>query len=285
MFDALKLLGSMAETQSAPSAGNRISTAMDRGGGGGLLQQIMTHLGGAGAGQGQGGGLGALLGGAARPGPASGGAFGPGGVPAGGLAGVLDSFARMTERAANAPGQEIRSNNPVAVGGLGTLAGALLGGGRGALGGGLLAVLGSLAYQAMQSQSAAAPASVAPAGEADLQRRAMLVLRAMIQAAKADGQVDPQETQRIMGKLDEHGQGAEARAFVADEMRRPIDIPALVRDVASPQEAAEIYAASLMAIEVDSQAERDYLDDLARALRLPPDAVGRIHSSLGMMSV
>jgi len=88
------------------------------------------------------------------------------------------------------------------------------------MGGGLMAVLGSLAYSALQSQGTenasasaigGAPGPMAPNGQADMQRKATLLVRAMIQAAKADGQVDQQEMQRIMGKLDAHGHDDAAR--------------------------------------------------------------------------
>ena len=276
MFDALKVLGALAEHQSTPSAANRFGTAVQTGSGGGLLQQVMAQLGGGGA----------------QPGPGAmpGAPFGSGQTQ-GGLGGMLGNFADLAKRAAGSPRQELGSNNPAAVGGLGALAGALLGGGRGAMGGGLMAVLGSLAYSALQSQGAtgASPAgapgtagAIAPSNQTDMQRKAMLFIRAMIQAAKADGQVDQQETQRILGKLGDIGNDAEAREFVASEMRRPIDIASLVRDVSTPQEASEVYAASLMAIEVDTQAERDYMADLARALNLPGPVVAQIHSALGV---
>ena len=276
MFDALKVLGAMAEHQSTPSAANRFGAAVQTGSGGGLLQQVMAQLGGGGA----------------QPGPGAmpGAGFGSGQAP-GGLGGMLGNFADMAKRAAGSPRQELGNNKPAAGGGLGALAGALLGGGRGAMGGGLMAVLGSLAYSALQSQggAGAAPAgapgmagAVAPSNQTDMQRKATLFIRAMIQAAKADGQVDQQETQRILGKLGDVGNDAEAREFVASEMRRPIDIASLVRDVTTPQEASEVYAASLMAIEVDTQAERDYMADLAQALNLPGPVVAQIHSALGV---
>lgn len=283
MFDALKLLGSMAENQSGSSAANRFGAAVQQGSSGGMLQQILGKFGGPSAQQGS----------SNNP---FGGPMGQSGSPApnpaqGGLGGMLGNFAEMAKRAAGSPRQEIENNNPAAVGGLGALAGAFLGGGRGAMGGGLMAVLGSLAYSALQNQGAgaatanpvgAAPGPMVPSSQGDMQRKAALLVRAMIQAAKADGQVDQQETQRIMGKLDEHGHDSEARDFVASEMRRPIDIAGLARDVTTPQEATEVYAASLMAIEVDTQAERDYLADLAGALRLPSSAVTQIHSALGL---
>ena len=121
MFDALKLLGSLAESRSAPSAASRFGAAMQPGAGGGLLQQVMAQFGG---GQ-QGSGM------------APGGSFAPGqsqgGQTQGGLGGMLSNFAEMAKRAAGSPRQELGNNNPAAVGGLGTLAGALLGGGRGAM--------------------------------------------------------------------------------------------------------------------------------------------------------
>ncbi len=282
MFDALKLLGALAEHQSAPSAANRFGSAVQTGSSGGLLQQVMAQLGGSGAQQGPG----AMPGGMAGPGAA----FGSGQAQ-GGLGGMLGNFAEMAKRAAGSPRQELGNNNPAAVGGLGALAGALMDGGRGAMGGGLMAVLGSLAYSALQGQggAGASPAggpgmtgAMVPSNQTDMQRKATLFIRAMIQAAKADGQVDQQETQRILGKLSDVGNESAAREFVASEMRRPIDIASLVRDVTTRQEASEVYAASLMAIEVDSQAERDYMADLARALNLPGPVVAQIHSALGV---
>lgn len=273
MFDALKLLGSLAENRSAPSAANRFGAAMQPGSGGGLLQQVMAQFGGA-----------AQQNPNAVPGGSAPGQ--QGGQAQGGLGGMLGNFADMAKRAAGSPRQELGNNNPAAVGGLGALAGALLGGGRGAMGGGLMAVLGSLAYSALQSQGVAGASpgvgGAAPSSPADVQRKATLLIRAMIQAAKADGQVDQQETQRVLGKLDAGGNDGEARDFVANEMRRPIDIAGLARDVSSPQEASEVYAASLMAIEVDTQAEQDYMADLARALNLPGPAVAQIHMRLGL---
>jgi uncharacterized membrane protein YebE (DUF533 family) len=64
-------------------------------------------------------------------------------------------------------------------------------------------------------------------------------------------------------------------------MSRPVDVAGLAAAAHDPQEAAEIYAASLLAITVDSQAERDYLARLAVALRLPPEAVTHIQAKLG----
>jgi len=49
-----------------------------------------------------------------------------------------------------------------------------------------------------------------------------------------------------------------------------------------PNLAAELYAASLMAIEVDTPAEKAYLADLASGLGLSPDVARRIEEMIGL---
>lgn len=275
MFNALNLLGSMLQQRAAPSAGQRVGTAFSQGGPlGGLLSQF----GGSG---GSGGALGGLM----------------GALSSKGRDPDMDRqrFMETARQAVSNPGQEIKNNNPLAIGGLGALAGTLLGGGQGAVGGGLLAVLGSLAYSALQSgQSGGAAAPAGASGgyarpgpdEApyDAQHRATLVLRSMIQAAKADGQIDQAEIERITGKIGEGSpaDAAEARAFVLQQMAGPPDMAGLVREVRSPVEAAEAYGAALLAIEVDTPAEREYLQRLARELGLQPGTVAHLHGSLGL---
>jgi uncharacterized membrane protein YebE (DUF533 family) len=202
---------------------------------------------------------------------------------------------------------QAQSSGSLKAGGLGALAGAMMGtreGGsplRGAISGGLLAVLGKIAYDALQNRdqgqpaatgsapapgwTPAAPAISAPASaSADDQSTAHLLLRAMLSAAKADGQIDATEMQRIMGKLDEAGADAESKNLLVEEMRGPPDIDALAREARTPELAAQVYAASLLAIDVDTDAERDYLQRLAGALRLDADTVRRLHFAVGAPS-
>ena len=217
-----------------------------------------------------------------------------------GSRGALGGLAGMAENLFGDASRSVKRGDPLAVGGLGALAGAVLGGGRGAMkgavGGGILALLGGLAMSALRNQTGAAsgPDQLAkeaplglrepqdPAEETELERTAQLVLRAMINAAKADGQIDQGEMQRIVGRLEEAGADDEARAFVLDEMRKPEDLDGLLRDVRSPEVAVEVYAASLLAIEVDTPAERDYLRRLAERSNLVPGTVQRVHEALGV---
>jgi uncharacterized membrane protein YebE (DUF533 family) len=175
--------------------------------------------------------------------------------------------------------------------------GSLLGGGRTGAGfsGGAMGLLGMLASAAMQhfgsAQGGARQGSAQPGlaedaapyeggARGDDNSRAMVMIRAMIAAAKADGEIDPQERQRILGRLEQAGADAEAQAFVRDEMARPTDLQAIVSAVDSPHTAIEAYAASLFAIDVDTPAETAHMQKLAQALRLDPALVRELHENL-----
>ncbi len=144
------------------------------------------------------------------------------------------------------------------------------------------AALAGLAYKAyqtwQQNQSAtAAPTSTDPQGTGFLPTAAaarddlsLVLLRAMISAAKADGHIDAAEQQKIFTRLDTADLDTEAKAFVIDEMRKPLNIDAVVADATSPERAVEIYAASVLAIEADDPSEQAYLAMLAARLKLDP---------------
>lgn len=185
------------------------------------------------------------------------------------------------------------------------VAGAVLGGnasqGNAGAGMGSMAVFGSLAAQAlemakgmmsgggptggMDDQSAVISGMRVPQTPQEQQQvldMALLTIKAMMNAAKADGQVDEQEKARLLGKLQEGGISAEEQRFVTEEMQKPIDLDGLVRAVPNQQAAAQIYAASLMAIEVDTDPERHYLADLAAKLNLDPNVVTYLHKAVGL---
>ncbi len=109
--------------------------------------------------------------------------------------------------------------------------------------------------------------------------RALLLLRAMIAAAHADGALDEDERRRIMEGED--GGGAPEAAILADELAHPLDVEELCAIVKSPAAAADVYAASLMAIEVDTAEERDYLASLAAGLALDANTVADLHDRCG----
>ena len=56
-------------------------------------------------------------------------------------------------------------------------------------------------------------------------------------------------------------------------MKRPADLNRLVNDIPDEAVAAQVYLASLFAIEVDTQAEIDYLRQLAQGTGLDTGVV------------
>ncbi|GGH29717.1 Uncharacterized membrane protein YebE, DUF533 family [Cribrihabitans marinus] len=118
-----------------------------------------------------------------------------------------------------------------------------------------------------------------PAGAA-MEAQAKLMLRAMIQAAKADGQIDPQEKAAILDQLGDDI-SAEERAFVQAELDAPVDVMGLAADAGAPMKA-QIYATSLAAIRVDNANEAAYLRQLATALGLSDADRDQIHAHMGV---
>ncbi|SPF80205.1 DUF533 domain-containing protein [Pseudoprimorskyibacter insulae] len=113
----------------------------------------------------------------------------------------------------------------------------------------------------------------------DSEQMASLALRAMIQAAKADGTIDEAEKVRILDTVGDAD--AEDIAFIEDQLNAKVDIAGLAADTPEPLKA-QVYSASLMTIRVDTEAEAAYLNKLAKALDLPETAVNMLHLQMGV---
>lgn len=118
-----------------------------------------------------------------------------------------------------------------------------------------------------------------PAGAA-LEAQARLMLRAMIQAAKADGEIDPDEKAAILGELGDDI-SEEERAFVQEQLDAPLDVQGLA-DEAGSLMREQVYATSVAAIRVDTAQESGYLRSLAEALGLSGETCARIHAQMGV---
>ena len=156
---------------------------------------------------------------------------------------------------------------------------------------GALAMIGGLAYKAMQNYQAGKPlitgattTEPAPAGsgfepDAVTHDAAVHYIQAMVAAASADGRIDAAEHDRIIGGLKQAGLDSEAEAFLANELNNPRSVQDLARSLRSPQEAAQIYTAARIAITVDSPAEKQFLKSLAQALEINPTLAAHIDAT------
>jgi uncharacterized membrane protein YebE (DUF533 family) len=141
-----------------------------------------------------------------------------------------------------------------------------------------LAGLGTLAYKAYQKNGGKMPKSaqeligVLKGDKAEA--RAEILIRAMVAAAKADGDIHEDE----MALIKAHDASSE------DALKMAINQPADPRAIAalsdSDQTAREIYAVSARVANGLSPKERDYLDHLAMALNLDPELAARIETDV-----
>ena len=136
------------------------------------------------------------------------------------------------------------------------------------------------AKQAAQGMAPAAPATPAttappsPPSFAQLpapqqEAHSWIMLRAMIAAAKADGHLDERERGLVETELHRLEADPSLRARVDAELRRPVEPAEVAAGVDTPEQAAEVYLASVLVVDSTSTMERAYLDALAQQLRLP----------------
>lgn len=188
---------------------------------------------------------------------------------------------------------------------VGGVLGLLLGGSRmrrlagGALGYGGAAVLGALALRAYQNyQQGRAVQPAAAFTDADLARLnesslphtlpaadgtpfELLLMRAMVGAAKSDGHIDAHEQQHVFEQVERMGLDAEAKAAVFELLAKPLDLSRLDASVGSEAQRAEIYLAARLATDGGHAGERAYLDALATRLQLPPQLRAHLDNQAG----
>ncbi len=280
MVDTVKILGALlgGGNMSSGSGANILKSVLGAamsggqqggGSGGGLGDLLGSVLGGAQQQQSSGGGLGGMLGSMLGKG---------GGQSGGGLGGMLGSVLGGG------------SAQQQSAGGLGDILGGVLGGGsQGPSGGGgadLSDLIGSALNQFGHSEQAAQRGEPAPSfdvhspnhNQNQMADQATIMIRAMVNAAKADGRVDKSEQEAILGKLGSVTQ--DEIAFINNELAQPLDVRGFAQSVPKGLEN-QVYAMSLMAIDLDSQAEAKYLHELGQSMDISPQTANQIHSQLG----
>lgn len=295
-----KGVGAVMKQHQQKSGQPTTRTTQTRSGGGGLLDDLLGNNTSGTSGGSISDMLGQVLGGkSSRSGAGTGRPYGgPNSAGAsGGLGGILDSLTNSARGKGGSGGlgdllgqltggsKQTRTGSASGSGGLGDLLGGLLGGAAGgAAAGGLArkgsqdtndASFGELFNDAVSNNG---EPEVAPTPEQNAV--AGLMLKAMIQAAKSDGKIDDAEKQRLLGHLGEDLDEDE-RNFIREQMATPVDAQALAREVPNGLEA-QVYLMSLLAIDLDSQAEAQYLNDLAKALGVDQGTVNQIHSEAGV---
>lgn len=165
---------------------------------------------------------------------------------------------------------------------------------------GALAAVGGLAWKAYKQYSEQKPTTTKPTSPRtfDFTPAAMpeqsfneviddnhtdgqlLLMRAMIAAAYADGHIDDTERQKIFAQVDTLELSAQEKAMLFDELRKPMQLSELVNAVPNAQMGIEVYVASASAIDLNQSISKHYLEALANQLCIPNELIDNIHQQL-----
>ncbi len=158
---------------------------------------------------------------------------------------------------------------------------------------GAAAALGGLAYRAYSNYRAGQPVgadtsaqsvpSVTPTplpAATAANDHALLLVRAMIAAALSDGVIDEAERSAIVGRLAAAGIGSEEQRFLDGEMAKPMSPTQFAEAAKAPEQRAEVYLASALAIDADTEAERAYLRYLAATLGLDDGLIAHLEDAV-----
>lgn len=211
-----------------------------------------------------------------------------GGLAAGGLLGVLLGNKKMRKKAGKLAGGVVGYGGAAALGALAYRAYNNWQSGQQAPQAGAPAPSSTPAPPPASAQTAPSlPAELPPADSKFLPAAApardgkpfeLALIMAMIGAANADGHIGPDEQRTIFDHVGQLPLDAEDKAFVFDALGSPPSLQDIADLAEGPEQAAELYLASRLAIDPDHPAEQAYLEALAQRLSLPGDLVAHLES-------
>ena len=104
-----------------------------------------------------------------------------------------------------------------------------------------------------------------------------ILLKAMINAAKANGEIEETEQIKIMEFMGDMSKVE--RMFVEYELKKRLNLNEFIKEIPKGMEE-QVYYMSLFAIDLENEAEREYLELLSNRLNLSYKMVDTIHESL-----
>lgn len=102
----------------------------------------------------------------------------------------------------------------------------------------------------------------------------------MIAAAAADGRIEAEERQKILGSLREAGTLSLAQRFLMQEVQRPASPADLASHVSSPEQAVEVYTAARIAVDVEATEEHAFLRALASSLGIDDALAAQVDAAV-----
>ena len=149
--------------------------------------------------------------------------------------------------------------------------------------GGIAAVgtIGYAAYKKWQATQATATDPGQPISELSAEAaasRSLLLIRAMVAAANADGHIDENERRSILDRIQSLKLAADEQKTLQQDIDQPRTPDELATMSDSLSASSEIYLTSLLVIDEKDTDERNYLNQLAKSLALPWDLVKQLEA-------
>ena len=149
-----------------------------------------------------------------------------------------------------------------------------------------IAAIGGVAFKAYKNWQG--KASGAPISELDstaAEQRSLLLIKAMVAAANADGHINEAEQATIKQSVLDMHLSQELFDEIEQIIETPLDAKQLATQVLDDASASEVYLASRLFIDnttdhTPPSAEQAYLQDLIDALQLSPELVSELEKSL-----
>jgi uncharacterized membrane protein YebE (DUF533 family) len=154
---------------------------------------------------------------------------------------------------------------------------------------GSLAALGTIGYKAYQSWQASRGTSASSSNvdsfntltEVAAETRSLNLLRAMIAAAQADGQIDSTERSLIEDRMNSLQLPDDAQQWLKGEISNQRSASSVASLADSTGAAIEMYLASALVIDEANAAEQRYLEDLRTSLNLEPGLINELRNQVG----
>lgn len=121
---------------------------------------------------------------------------------------------------------------------------------------------------------------IAKLSEIDATVRSESIIQAMISAARADGHIDEEELTLIRQQINSLGLEKDVTAFLLGELNKPVSVESVAALADTPETAAELYIASALVVDMDSPAERTYLNELASAMKIDSAMIQHLEAPL-----
>lgn len=156
---------------------------------------------------------------------------------------------------------------------------------------GSLAAIGGIGWKAYQNwvtdketidkevRQMSSKAKIIPINELDEEEaaeRSQILLKAMIAAAKADGHVDKKEVALIEEQIEKLGLTGDIADLMREEIAKPLNIKEIASMATTGAIAAEIYLVSSVVTDTENSMEKEYLEALAKKMKLPESLVEQL---------